>query len=49
MVAAGIIGIGCANSGMHVVKGDVVKKILIAWVVSPLLAGVIAFGLMNLI
>ncbi|MFZ3166059.1 MAG: inorganic phosphate transporter [Candidatus Methanoperedens sp.] len=49
IVAAGIIGIGCANSGMHVVKGDVVKKILIAWVVSPLLAGVIAFGLMNFI
>jgi len=49
IVAAGIIGIGCANSGMHVVKGDVVKKILIAWLVSPLLAGTLAFGLMNLL
>ncbi len=49
IVAAGIIGIGCANSGMHLVKGEVVKKIMIAWVVSPLLAGMIAFALMNLI
>ena len=49
IVSAGIIGIGCANSGMHLVKGEVVKKIMIAWVVSPLLAGVMAFALMNLI
>lgn len=49
IVAAGIIGIGCANSGMHIVKSDVVKKILIAWVISPLLAGIIAFALMQLI
>ncbi len=49
IVAAGIIGIGCANSGMHLVKGEVVKKIIIAWVVSPVLAGVMAFALMNLI
>lgn len=47
IVAAGIIGIGCANSGMHIVKSDVVKKILIAWVISPLLAGIVAFGLMT--
>lgn len=49
IVAAGIIGIGCANCGMHLVKGEVVKKIMIAWVISPLLAGVIAFALMNFI
>lgn len=49
IVAAGVIGIGCANSGMHLVKGEVVKKIMIAWVVSPLLAGALAFALMNLI
>lgn len=49
IVAAGVIGIGCANSGMHVVKSDTVKKIVIAWVVSPLLAGVLAYALMNLI
>lgn len=49
IVAAGIIGIGCANSGMHIVKGEVVKKILIAWVISPLFAGILAFGLINLI
>ncbi len=49
IVAAGVIGIGCANSGMHIVKGEVVKKILIAWIISPLLAGALAFGLMNLI
>jgi sulfate permease len=49
IVAAGIIGIGCANSGMHLVKSDVVKKILMAWIISPLLAGTIAFALMKLI
>jgi PiT family inorganic phosphate transporter/sulfate permease len=49
IVAAGVIGIGCANSGMHLVKGEVVKKIMIAWVVSPLLAGIVALALMNLI
>lgn len=49
IVAAGIIGIGCANSGMHIVKGDVVKKILMAWVISPLLAGTFAFVLMKMI
>ncbi len=49
IVAAGVIGIGCANSGMHLVRGEVVKKIMIAWVVSPLLAGAIAFALMNLV
>lgn len=49
IVAAGIIGIGCANSGMQLVKGEVVKKIIIAWFVSPLLAGALAFALMNLI
>ncbi|GFO97188.1 phosphate transporter [groundwater metagenome] len=49
IVAAGVIGIGCANSGMHIVRGDVVKKILMAWIISPLLAGGMAFALMNLI
>jgi sulfate permease len=49
IVAAGIIGIGCANSGMHIVKGDVVKKIMIAWVISPILAGILAFSMMILI
>jgi len=37
IVAAGVIGIGCANSGMHMVKDDVVKKIVMAWFISPLL------------
>jgi sulfate permease len=49
IVAAGVIGIGCANSGMHIVRGEVVKKILMAWIISPLLAGGVAFTLMNLI
>jgi PiT family inorganic phosphate transporter/sulfate permease len=48
IVAAGVIGIGCANSGMHLVKSATVKKIVIAWFISPLLAGILAFGLMNL-
>lgn len=49
IVAAGVIGIGCANSGMHIVKSETVKKIVIAWFISPLLAGILALGLMNLI
>ncbi len=49
IVTAGVIGIGCANSGMHVIRGEVVKKILMAWVISPLLAGMLAFALMKLI
>lgn len=49
IVAAGVIGIGCANSGMHIVRSDTVKKIVIAWVVSPIIAGALAFGLMNFI
>lgn len=49
IVAAGVIGIGCANSGMHIVRSDTVKKIIIAWVVSPLLAGVLAYALLNLV
>lgn len=49
IVAAGVIGIGCANSGMYIMKGEVVKKIVVAWVVSPLLAGTLAFALMRLI
>jgi len=34
---------------MHIVKGEVVKKILIAWVISPLFAGILAFSMMILI
>jgi len=49
IVAAGVIGIGCANSGMHIVRSDTVKKIVTAWFISPIIAGVLAFGLMNLI
>ncbi len=49
IVTAGVIGIGCANSGMHIIKSTTVKKILIAWFISPLIAGSVAFALMNLI
>ena len=46
IVTAGVIGIGCANSGMHIMKGDTVKKIAMAWIISPLLAGSMAYALM---
>lgn len=49
IVTAGVIGIGCANSGMHIMKGDTVKRIAMAWVISPLLAGGIAYMLMSLL
>ena len=49
IVTAGVIGIGCANSGMHIMKGDTVKKIAMAWIISPLLAGSMAYALMVVI
>ncbi|MGB8218081.1 MAG: inorganic phosphate transporter, partial [Candidatus Methanoperedens sp.] len=49
IVASGIIGIGCANSGMQIVKSNTVKKILIAWVISPILAATVAFALIKFI
>jgi len=49
IVASGIIGIGCANSGMHIVKSNTVKKIMIAWVISPLLSGILTFSIMKMI
>ncbi|VVB96530.1 Phosphate transporter family protein [uncultured archaeon] len=49
IVTAGVIGIGCANSGMHIIRSTTVKKIMIAWFISPLLAGSVAFALMKLI
>ncbi len=48
IVAAGVIGIGCANSRMHTVKSDTVKKIMMAWVVSPPLAGIVAYALVKI-
>ncbi len=47
IVASGIIGIGCANSGMHIVRSNTVKKIAIAWVISPVIAGLVAFVLIK--
>lgn len=49
IVTAGVIGIGCANSGMHIMKGETVKKIAMAWIISPLLAGSIAYTLVGLV
>lgn len=46
IVAAGVIGIGCANSGMHIVKSDTVKKIVLAWFISPLLSGTLAYAVL---
>ena len=43
IVTAAIIGIGCANQGIIAAKSDTVKRIAIMWVVSPLLAGTIAY------
>lgn len=49
IVTAGVIGIGCANSGMHIMKDDTVKKIAMAWVISPLLAGLTAYVFINML
>lgn len=42
-VTASIIGIGCAKNG-NMVSNNTVRRITLAWVVSPFLAGVITFG-----
>ncbi|MCK5660042.1 MAG: anion permease [Methanosarcinales archaeon] len=39
IVTASIIGIGCARQGVMIAKNNTVKNILIAWVLSPLVAG----------
>lgn len=49
IVTAAIIGIGCANQGIVAAKSDTVKRIAIMWVVSPLLAGTIAYVAIRLL
>lgn len=44
IVTASIIGIGCARQGMMMAKNDTVKHILMAWVLSPLVAGVFTYA-----
>jgi sulfate permease len=48
IVSAGVIGIGCANTGIHVMKSNTVKKIMMAWVISPILSTTLTFALMKL-
>ena len=43
IVTASIIGIGCANQGLIATKNDTVRRIIVMWFVSPILAGTLTF------
>lgn len=45
ITTAGIIGIGLANDGVAILRTHIVKKIVIVWCISPLLAFSIAYML----
>ncbi len=49
IVTASVIGIGCGNSGMQVAKSKVVKKIIMAWFLSPLLAGSLTYATIKIL
>lgn len=48
IVASGVIGIGCASNGIQTMKNNTVKKIMIAWVISPIVATMLTFILIKL-
>ena len=49
IVPAAIIGIGCANKGLMAARTKTVKKIIVMWLVSPLVAAIIAYSAISLI
>ena len=48
-IVGAIVGFGAAGVGMHAVHWDKVGQIVVSWLSSPLLAGVIAFGIFQFI
>ncbi|WMW22519.1 anion permease [Methanolobus mangrovi] len=49
IVPAAVIGIGCANEGINTIRNGTVKRIVVMWVASPLIAGLIAYSAISLI
>lgn len=47
IIPAAVIGIGCAENGSATMKNKIVRRIVIMWVMSPLLAGTIAYAAMT--
>ncbi|WP_158599180.1 inorganic phosphate transporter [Methanohalophilus sp. RSK] len=48
IVPAAVIGIGCAKTGIATVKSKTVKRIIVMWVVSPLIASSLAYATIRL-
>ncbi|AKB84729.1 inorganic phosphate transporter [Methanococcoides methylutens] len=49
LVPAAVIGIGCANKGMATMKNRMVRRIVVMWVISPLVAGLMAYTAISLV
>ncbi|WP_052402739.1 inorganic phosphate transporter [Methanococcoides methylutens] len=49
LVPAAVIGIGCASKGMDTIKNKTVRRIVVMWVTSPLVAGLIAYTAISLV
>lgn len=48
VTTAGILGIGVANSGMHLWQKGIIKRMLKVWLVSPVFSLVISYSLIKL-
>lgn len=48
VTTSAIVGIGTVNSGLKVLQKDIIKKIAMVWVVSPVFSLVICYGLIIL-
>ena len=48
VTTSAIIGIGTVNNGLKVMQKDIIKKIAMVWVVSPVFSLVICYGLITL-
>ncbi|MDW7732680.1 MAG: anion permease [Methanolobus sp.] len=48
IIPAAVIGIGCAENGTATMKNKTVRRIVVMWILSPLVAGTIAYTAMNI-
>lgn len=48
VATSAIVGIGIVNSGLKVMQKDIIKKIAMVWVVSPVFSLVVCYGLITL-
>lgn len=49
IIPAALIGIGCAEKGNGTMKNKTVRRIMLMWILSPLLAGTSAYAVMSLL